>query len=590
MCTVRMLIVVSILPVLFLSSCATLSDTMKAQNANRANRWSATSPGTYTVEINDTGFTDLRHLNFRNPPNIADDPNVTEQLQFVNRTADRRVKVSIKVADAQCATPPCTVEATLSPGDQFSLLADELKEKVLTEFRIRFEDGTDSPSNSIGYITWKATELPKNAPDNQYLILGGINGQVEPKLDLSAPTDITKPTTLGTDNPYKGGRRRFFKGTASFEPTIFVKDWGRAEGSITLKDAEYGRDSTLNISASRYSINLLSIYGFALRFGKFVFATPSSKVALNEAGEGFQLDLSPLAAFKGNLNLSVITKRQRHPDATTEPTRDDTMLLAQYTNIPFPISTKFFRTMSFYGLFGRDENKKDEHSYSTAGTEITMAVPRTTTRGSYSGSTSFYVGRRGIVNDGTSKGGVFYTTLSYNTKRDEAPKDKKSNTWSVNLGVGSKDDPTTTRDEGYASENQGFSPDIIFFALLAKPIRQGKTPGIGFGLANKTYVGFSYSTDHWSLLREVAKLIDREGKEIRSWNTTISLHKYNLRADRPTHPGRDAGWEGDIKFFVETLPKVKVNLGFGYYKRGKALEDFIRKDMWAITSGIVIEK
>ena len=624
--SIRLILVIGLLSPLVLTSCTTLrpaapeTPDQKEAKRDQASHWrfiSADGQDRYVVEINDAGFVDLRHLNFRNPPAIELREGAEQRLVFENRTIDRRVKVTVGLdqakaiaaaaADLQdggfkmCKEPPCSsVDATIEPGNRASIGAEFLKADVLTEFRVGFDDGSDVPTNSFGYLVWRpraaapldapvAQPALGDSPPNQFLILGGISGLVEPELDLSVPADITKPTILGTANPYVGGQRRFFRGAASADATFFVKNWGSAEATVTLKDGEYGRESTLNLSASKIRINLLSVNGLALRFGRFTFATPSSKVALNEVGEGFQVDLSPLVRFNGALNVSVITKRQRHPDASTAPVRDDTATLVAFTGIPVGIrGLSFFRTANFYALYGRDENKADEHSYATVGTEIALARPRTTSRGNVAGSTSFYVSRRGYAASDSVKGGVFFTELSYSPKKEGAPQTDPNDTWKAMVGIGAADDANTTSDESYVSENQGFAPDIIFFSLLARPLRVGGTPGIGSGLGNKTYLGLQYSTDRWSLLRQVAVLL--VPNEIRAWNTTVSLHKYNLREVRGGHSGRDAGWEADVKFFVETLPKVKVNLGFGYYKPGDAVADFIRDDMWAITSGVVIEK
>jgi hypothetical protein len=600
---------------LLLASCQSMRAPRTAETqaaaALAARQWKPISvaPGVdaYVVELDDTGFVDLRHLNFRNPPTITDDAGITERLQFDNRTVDRRISVSvpiIAIADkaaveeggfvATCDPPPCSAKATIKAGAHAFIRADFLPVNAVVPFRTRFVEELETPTNSLGYVRWNPAAGAAVAPPNQYTITGGINGLVEPKLALSNPADITKPLTLSPTSPFVGGERRFFRGTANFDGTMFVPQWGSGEATITLKDGEYGRDPTLSVAASKYRINLVSINGLALRFGKFLFAAPSNKVAINELGEGFQFDLSPLVQFEGALNASVIVKRQRHPDATAAPLRDDSALLVQFTGIPFQRTpdrkrrSAFFRTASFYALFGRDENTADEHSYATVGSEIAFALPQTARHGYLSGATALYVSRRGQGKfDDSARGGVSFTRIAYTPIVSSDPK-APSDTFTALLGIGSADDAATSRDEGYISENQAFAPDIIFFALLTRPLRVGDTPGIGFGLGNKLYIGAQYSTNRWSLLHEVAKLL-LDPKEIASWSSTLSLHKYDLREHRATHRGTDAGWEVDLRFTVETLPKVKVNLGVGYYRPGEALADIVQKDVWAVTSGVVIE-
>ncbi len=566
----------------------------------------------YIIGIDDAGFVDLRHLNFRNPPSIDDDGSGTQRLVFENRTIDRRVTVSLPVIAGSDINPPfakedgftatcdpsnhqCSASASIDPGGQAFIGARFLVPNKLTAFSVTFSLESDPPTNSSGYVVWRQTPAPKQLPppSNVLRILGGINGQVEPKLPLTDPTDITKPLTLSTASPYDGGERRYFKSTVNLDGTLFVPAWGSGEGTITFKDGELGRDSTLNLSASKYRVNLISENGLALRFGKFVFAAPSNKVSVNEAGEGFQFDLSRFIGFHGAFSASVITKRQRPPDATTKPNHDDNETLLQYTGIPFHTgaddrSAAFFRTASFYALFGRDENRLDEHSYATTGSEVTFAVPPTKTHGYLSGSSSLYLSRRGAgAFDGSTHGGVFFTRAAYTPQVSADPK-APTDTFTGLLGIGSADNSATTRDEGYVGEGQGFTPDIIFFSLLSRPLRVGGTPGIGSGLGNKRYLGLQYSTTRWSLLREFARLLLADD-EIRSWSTVISVHKYDLRQARLGQNGRNAGWEGDLKFVVETLPKVRVNLGMGYYAPGNAVNDIIKRRVWAVTSGVSID-
>jgi hypothetical protein len=505
--------------------------------------------------------------------------------------------------EAGC-TQNCGATATLEPGGRASISTSALVRGVRTSFRVLFADEPEPPTNSLGYVIAEPPLPPQPTPPQDVqdvppapapapapppapaapsatslLLLGGINGQIEPKLDLSNTGDATKPLILSPDHPYLSDHRRFFKGTASVEARLIVPQWGFGEGTLTVKDGEYARDSTLSLSTSKYRLVLQSAK-VQFAFGKIAFASPSAKVALNEVGEGAQLEFGERMGLKqAALNASVIVKRQRHPDLTTKPGRDDNALLFQYTNVP--VNLGIFDKAGFYALFGRDENQDDEHSYAVAGTELKINMPAGLI-GAFEGFTSFYLSRRGQgkFDDGT-RGGVFLTNVIYKPK--SRPKDGVT----AYLGFGSADDASTSRDEGYISENQGFAPDIIFFGMLTRPLRFGDTPGIGFGLGNKTYASLGYSLDGWSALTPLARLILGD-KGVISSNSALSFHKYNLREDRAAHAGRDAGWEVDLKFAIETLPRVRVNVGLGYYSPGDAVNDIIRKDMWAITSGVVI--
>lgn len=305
---------------------------------------------------------------------------------------------------------------------------------------------------------------------------------------------------------------------------------------------------------------------------------------------------------------------------------------------------RLFRTASLIALLGDDrkgeEKRKDTvtnieetvftaHKYETYGGQIGFTQP-----GLFYGTLSGYWSERKAdekdapcgdalhVCDGRGNVGLLTVTKPFPLGEDGKPTGNLTLTW----GRGSGDDPsTTTKDEGYIGETAGFAPDQIFLATFAGAIsnrdffdaaqyKDDTDPmrdlglkqqfrlldigvaGLGRGLSNKEYYGAKLVSNTFSFLAWVA-CIKEDSKsawgcfipksDIRSKATFLTLHHYRLR--RPLVGNeRDAGIEADLEFNVETPRGVKVNLKGAYYWPGKAVEPFISKRAWSISSGITL--
>lgn len=280
------------------------------------------------------------------------------------------------------------------------------------------------------------------------------------------------------------------------------------------------------------------------------------------------------------------------------------------------------------------------HEYSTYGGQINFTRPPQPGKsgaGAFYGTLSGYWSRREAKEENAPCGNALHVcdgegrvgllTITHPFAVDKEGKSKGNVT--VTVGTGSGDDPSTpNEDEGYIGERATFAPDQIFLASFAGAIstrdfidlksfestdptldRELKeqfrqldigVTGLGRGLSNKEYYGMKVVLNEVSPLRRLACFTERAGirpswlatlaciiprSDIRSGATFLTFNHYRLR--RPlTGSDRDAGFEADAEFNIETPRGVKINVKGGYYWPGDAVKSFIPDEAWSLSAGV----
>jgi hypothetical protein len=505
-------------------------------------------------------------------------------------------------------------------------------------FNVRFFEEEETPARQVAYLLAERLAGRTGPPKSigTLAAVASIGASTDPFIEDRSTTSRNCPF-LCVDKPYNGAQRTHYVGSGRIEVTQTFGNLLDGKVNIAFKDGDLGgSNSTTDIKLSQYRFNIYSEPGWTFHYGKFQFAAPSSGIAISESGEGFRL------AFH-NYAVSHIIKRESSANIADAANLDNRTWIAEANNMAIPnwILKKFprqpLRTLNLIYLHGNDrkgmEQKKNPntnieetsftgHEYQTYGAQIGITVPRL-----FYGTVSGYRSRRDAkekeapcgnalhVCDGRGDVGLLTITRPFSV--DEDGKSKRTITFT--LGIGSGDDPaSTTEDEGYIGESAGYTPDQIFLSTLSGGIstrnffdvKQFADPtnpdndrllkenfhtldlgvvGIGRGLANKRYLGLKYVDNSFSLLEVLATtFLPIPQSDIRSRATVITLNDYRLRRPPLNSRSHHAGYELDIEFLVETPRAVKVALRGGYYWRGAAVEQFILKDAWTVSTGISI--
>jgi hypothetical protein len=530
----------------------------------------------------------------------------------------------------------CNAVIRLQPNDRDSfpreVLLLQTDRTAAARFTVKFFQELETPANQTAYLV--ATELKdKLAPPKSVATLSavaGIGGAIDPFYEpRTDPALSLNCPILYATFPYVAGHKKHLNGTGSV--TIKQTFGNLLDGNVKIafKSGDLGGGTkTVDVALSQYQFRIFSATGLQFHFGKFPFAAPSSKIAINESGEGFRFLWNSLA-------VSHVTKRESAAETANRANRDSYVWIVEYANVD--VSPLFpFRKLSLIGLDGLDAKPPEEKAhpilkdlkrpvhtareYRTFGGEATYGFPRWRIWGTVAGYWSERKAReRGqtcggglIVCDGRGQVGLLTVTRPIGT----AP--KITRTVTATFGLGSADNPSTlNRDESYSGETAAFVPDQIFLAGLATSVsgrdyvdptnylltdatpeeQQAKLNefaaldigilGLGAGLGNKRYFGVKYADENFSLLEALARGVFRiPPSDIKSRATRVTFNHYRLRSD--FLGSKNAGHEIDFEFEVESPKGVKVTLSAGYFWPGSAIKPVVKKNVWTATSLISI--
>lgn len=561
------------------------------------------------------------------PEDRPQDPSL-EQLQ-----APLIKCIEAEYGDAVSLTPTdgtVTVSSLIDPGSKVDIDAWLLSKapKDIVPFEVDFFDQTDDPAYSKGYIARKVID-PKDTtaqPENKFTtnLITGFTGADEP---CFGKLDDCKGTL--NEVPYDGKMKRHYSATGQAD---FSQDLGnRANGKLSLqyKKSDLGKDDGTTVS--QYQINIFGTNNTTFTLGKFSFVQPSNQIAASVTGEGLRFTFH-------NFGVSYLVSRESDDGSADAHNKDHDLLLAQWRQ---PINRfGFFRRLELLALRGEDRCKPRPadvaareggcpiekigevsflkafpHTYTTIGGELFFTVPFGPSpadprerRLPLTGSAAYYRSWKDSrqtdpppadplfldMRDG--EGSVALLTIGrpfgFVEEKPGSKKVKPTRVLTSLVGWGSGDDPKTgEEDEGYLGETAAFTRDQIFLTGIA--LRRGGTQanqalaGLGKGLSNKWYFGLQYTDNTTSLLEWIAALLQVDRNDIVSQSTTISLHSYRLH--EPVFNNRDGGFEADIEFRMEQPRSVKWRLVGGYFIPGDAVSSVVKKEVWTVTAGVVVE-
>jgi hypothetical protein len=457
------------------------------------------------------------------------------------------------------------------------------------EIKVSFRNDIEEPANSTAYITFGGKESGNKAvrKERESELTWTPSAAVGAHFDLSLPLkekDEKQVPILSKELPFTGRRQGHVSGAAQLDLDYVLTTFADVETTFTFKDGDLGdEEAGTDVTASKYKFKLYNSNGTTLHFGKFDFASPANKIAVNERGEGILLDLGAMNGMKGNPSFGYIAKRENTTPFGDED-QDAHSLVFQWNNVPTPTVVHVLRTFHLLAIYGEDDTHDDSHNYRTFGAEIVGGT--TLRKRSLTGSAAHYRSRRTGLPNKRGKGDVTLLTLTLNLLRAEETAMKASHSVQLLLGRGSADNPQTEQIESYVGETQAFAPDTLFLSSLADPLVEGGEVLVGNGLGNKLYAGLQYTTDQFSLLDQIARLLKMDAA-VESKSTTIALHAYRFRGylEGP----RNAGWEADLEFGLEASKGIKTSMGVAYLFSGDALAVEIPKNVWAVTAKISVE-
>lgn len=497
----------------------------------------------------------------------------------------------------------------IQPGDTarvadhfFNLFSDPI-----IVFEVRFADDPEIPANSRGYLAGVLN--PKEPPDtSRWTFSGAVTGvrDPDPVPDPARP----KWRFFSPDHPYDGAVRRHVAGSGNLQITQRLGN--RAEGSATLsfKEGDFGAaEGNLGTSVSDYKINLYSDNGLHLRFGKYNMASPQGKVAVNESGEGVELRYRWLS-------LGHIVSRESRARTANDQDEDRNVTIFQVSNL-FSRTGAVLRGMNVLFLYGEEdarsvfadanrngERDKDnpatvsineeepeffeKYDYRTAGLETYFGSQQA----KVSGSAAYYYSERelesrqpsGLLRDGS--GSSFLLTASWNQVKPSRFASEVAQSFRVQVGYGTGDDPETPKDEGYLGETASFSPDKLFISRFAGNLEYEPFRFTPSGLSNKTYLGLSYTNNLMSPpLEGLASLLGIREKIV-SRSTVIRLHRY--RFNETILNSREIGDEVEVEFTLQVPKGVTSKLSLARFFPADSLQPLFTEEPWIATIGIQI--
>jgi hypothetical protein len=530
---------------------------------------------------------------------------------------------------ADCTGDPkvtCTARVTVPPNQRAVLsrsILDRRSDRVL-QFTVSFFDEAEPPANATGYafLSAETAQGLLATPDPTILARRreATPSEVPPKLAFNFAADAGADYALPDKEVVSHVRRTTGAGALGFQ---YIGPFDLS-ATLQFKKGEFGgAPSTNQVQASQYQAKVFGPLGTVFEYGKFTFAKPSSGIAISEAGEGLRFGVR-------RFNLGYVIRRESDNDKQiADRGDDDSYALISQISVPVPI----LRSLVLTGVWGNE--KKDV----TPATNLTctgqppdnIACSTPYEYGTLGFDTRFSLGGRfpnfvttvaayhSVRNLRTetraTTGGTNFTPVS-NGKGDVAlmtfgwsrlieqnlrrPLEQSKPWFSLTgfLGYGSADNPKTKdRDESYLGENAGYTNDKLFLSTVV-----GTKSLLGKGLANKLYAAIQYSNATWSPLAWVATLLGAEN-QVESRSTTITLHKYHLirdincdslsitQCDPALAKGqRNAGWEADLEFLVETPKNVRWTISGAWYRRSPAMQVIgINHNPWTATANVSIK-
>ena len=341
------------------------------------------------VPLDDTGVTNWRYLNPRNPACINCSPDGTALpatelpagVLFRNRTQDRTFLISVTlpastatnaIEDAfKCAAgQPCKITRSVAPQNTvlFDATILALFKNSLIKFDVSLYGETITLGNAAAYLSLnnpfdENTKLTERASSTNFKTKLSLSGRVDPQLraiptvaEVTALVPTTTPApepavieeilknalcsdpktikeyvpdnepSICAEHPYVDGNTQAYRGSGSINLTANLSD--RADGSVTLsfREGNYGADID-KTAVSEYNVTIYGINGLSLKFGKADFLIPSNGIAIAESGEGF------LYSFR-NFGLGHVVRRESDAGIPLQTNQDKKDWFFQARSLP----------------------------------------------------------------------------------------------------------------------------------------------------------------------------------------------------------------------------------------------------------------
>lgn len=397
---------------------------------------------THKVPLNNTGIADVRFINPRapfplNPNRLAADETERKRedgirgLEFQNRTADRKFKVTmavtlpaqvprtpgaaqISIAEvASEATPEArrkqlleslraiygayltgckpegatfactamiTLERTRLEGSAIftrQLFMDDVTPGEVLTFTVRRYRENEALRNATGYVrkfaAFRGGEFVKVAerPDKTTLTPVASVGLNTDRRLSSAEQEGERIEIVTADNPFRGARRTHSPGSARVDIRHNLGNRANADLSFRFKREDLGdQDESSDVQARKYKLSVFALNQTTLEFGKYDFLTPASEVALSlRGGQGFTVS-RPLNI--GNVRLSYIAQRESDPTAENDK-GDHSDYIVEWNEINLPGNADLHANL--LAVYGSDDDPADRHAYRAFGTELFYGRP-----------------------------------------------------------------------------------------------------------------------------------------------------------------------------------------------------------------------
>ena len=432
--------------VLCVSASAAIVGSARQHGVNKASA-RAEEKTTYKVPLNNTGIADVRFLNPRSPFQLNQAEFATNEkpretltaglrgLEFQNRTADRKFKVTMEVelpdlvptSDTsavragtysistltETATPDaerkaisdglqglygahitckaaetsrykCTAIATLERtrlegSAEFTrqLFLDDLSGEVLT-FTVRRFRENDDLSNSTGYVRkWPAVQgkgFPKVAErdDKTSLVpVASVGLNSDRRLGVNE-VDGERVEVIDDDlHPFLGQRRTHSPATARVDVKHNLGNRAKADLSFRFKREDLGDQD----ESSAVQARKYKLSVFALNQTTLHFGKYDFLTPASEVGislRGGQGFSVSRPLDVGQVRLSYIAERESDPVAEKDKgDRADYLLEWNEINLPFASDLH----ANLFALYGADDDPGDRHDYRSYGAEIFFGRP-----------------------------------------------------------------------------------------------------------------------------------------------------------------------------------------------------------------------
>ena len=554
-------------------------------------------------------------------------------IEFINESVDRTFTVTVdiptpvKIADAkttyerdaqrtdfevqsglklgECVTgPPATCKVVINLPFQSpkaiaaQWLAGEDPEEALNfitwyrninkgqpavTFSVNFFDENATPAESAAYVSLVPLSSLREATSK-------TGWTLSPTLGASREPLVGDKAEFSTeeDKRFPGDIRRQFTGAAKL--TLKQTLGSRADATVefAFKGGPLGEKGyTGAVSTPMYQVNINSVPGLRLSFGKFLFANPANNIAVREVGEGFRIGI------RNRLAVSHLFKRESLDGAPDTGNNDHKVYLFEANNLAGRRWTSV-RGVNLLVSLGWDRAPKTKHRYWTAGFDMQFAVPDSP----FSGSAAYFHSERTPLGNETDPaivrgtGDVAFTTVSYSYFKKPTSPTQPSRKVGFSVrgewGLGSGDKRSTPRDESYLGETAAFAPDVFFLSTFA-----GKLSVIGpaiTGLRNKQYFAAVYQEERLTPLDVFAKLLTIPEGDIASRLLRAGLRAYYFNGDiADDNDQHDAGRELFLESQIETPAGVKSSLAVSYFRPGTAIRDYFKnRSLWSVVSKVTV--